>query len=218
MAVQFHPCTTFSIVGATNTGKSFFVYRLLKNKAEMFTEEPEKVLYCYSIFHDLLGRMEREIPQFQLHQGLPSKQELDDFCGEGKKHRLIVLDDLMTDITASKEMCKLVTEGCHHRHCSTITISHNIHERGRCAKTISLNTHVLVLFKSMRSVGQIDYLGRQIFPHAPHAISESYQDCVKRKYGYLVIDLSPHTSNEEYRLRTNVMPDEWPVIIYSVRD
>lgn len=183
----------------------------------MFTEEPTHVLYCYSIHQKLFDRMEVEIPNFTLHQGLPSTATLDQFCDNGDTHKLIIADDMMSDIVASKEACKLITEGCHHRRVSSLIISHNLFTQGPCAKTIALNTHILVLFKAMRSAGQINHLGRQVFPHNPRAISESYTDCMKQRHGYLVVDLSPFTINDEYRLRTHIFPDEQPTIVYSLR-
>jgi len=34
------------------------------------------------------------------------------------------------------------------------------------------------------------------------------------KYGYLLIDFSPHTE-KKYQLRTRIFPDETPTIVYG---
>jgi len=217
MALQFEPSTTFSVVGCTNTGKSFWVYTLLKSKASLFREPPKHTLYCYSIYQDLFDRMEREFENFTLHQGLPSQSTLDDFCSQDSSQKIILFDDLMISLLASKEMAKLFTEGAHHRGLSIIFISQNLYQKGAVAKTVALNIHVLVLFKSMRSTGQISHLGREIFPNSPRALVDAYLECTSEKYGYLLLDLSPHTSNDDYRMRTHIFEHQAPTIVFVPR-
>ena len=59
----------------------------------------------------------------------------------------------------------------------------------------------------MRNRSQIAHLGRELFPENPHKLLESYEDCMKTDYGYLCVDLNPHSENK-YRLRTHIFPGE----------
>ena len=134
-----------------------------------------------------------------------------------KPGSLVILDDLARSIVDSKEMEELFTMGVHHRKLSVIYINQNMYCQGKYARTINLNTHFIVLFKNPRDVSQVACLARQIdiYPTNTKAVIEVYQDCMKKKYGYLVIDLSPH-GEEEHRLRTDIFKDDATIIYKTV--
>ena len=62
-----------------------------------------QILYCYGIYQPLLDVMERDIPNFTSKQGLPSVEELDEFTMD-RRHKLIMIDDLMHKVVQNKEM------------------------------------------------------------------------------------------------------------------
>ena len=63
MVFPFLPCSSFVVSGQTSSGKTRFVYELLKHANVMFTEDPrDKTLYCYGIYQDLYREMEQSIP------------------------------------------------------------------------------------------------------------------------------------------------------------
>ena len=43
-------------------------------------------------------------------------------------------------------MQELFTKYCHHRNMTAIMVSQNVFQKGPNARTISLNTHILILF------------------------------------------------------------------------
>jgi hypothetical protein len=72
---------------------------------------------------------------------------------------------------------------------------------------MNLNTHYVVLFKSPRDVGQVANLARQMYPGKSNFVVEAFRDATREPYGYLLIDLKPETE-EQYRIRTNIFPDD----------
>jgi hypothetical protein len=72
---------------------------------------------------------------------------------------------------------------------------------------MNLNTHYLVIFKNPRDANQVATLARQMYPGRSKFVLEAFEDATKRPYGYLLIDLKPDT-DEKYRIRTNVFPDD----------
>lgn len=200
---------TLIVNGATSSGKTWWVKRLLKNANEMLSKPVDKILYFYSIYQNIYSDMEKEIENIQFCEGLPSAT---DNLFSGDTHNLIVLDDMMDVVLKSPEMEKLFTQTSHHRNISVIFITQNIFAQSKCSRTIALNTHYLVLFKSLRDLNQIMKLSSQIYPGKGSFLLESYKDATcSQKFGYLLIDLHPQSSGE-YSVRTSIFPHELPIV------
>ena len=209
--LPFEPCSSMCISGQTGSGKTQWVYRFLKQVNLMYGRDPPShILYCYGIHQDLFDAMESSIPNFYSKQGLPTAEELDDFTKD-KKHKLIILDDLMHEVMRSKEMELLFTQGCHHRKVSVIMITQNLYPGGKHARTIALNTWYLVLLKNIRDISQVAVLGRQLYPRKSRGFMQAYEDALNTIHGYFIVDMSPHSDNK-YRLRTLIFPNEESIV------
>ena len=212
MSISFAPNSLFQIVGGTGSGKSCWVFKFLKNLPSMFDGAPAmKVMYCYSIDQPLFDEMKRAIPGILFHEGLPDKEEMQELSRGG--HALLVLDDLMQEVSNSKDMVDLFCQYSHHMGISVMYVTQNLYQQGKFSRTIALNTHVLVLLKSMRNASQISCFARQLYPNRRGMLEEIYDDCMKTPYGYLIVDLNP-SSVDLYRLRTHIFPEEYPPVIY----
>jgi len=206
----FPECTSISVTGATCSGKTTWLFRLLRHKDDMFVNPPQKVLYCYGIYQPLYDVMEQNLSFITFHEGLPSEEVLNDLADENVCN-LVVLDDLMTSVTSSPEMENLFVKGMHHRHLSLIYLNQNLYCKGKHSRTINLNTHVLVLMKNPRDLTQLQCLSRQAFLGKGGFLMEAFRDATSYPYGYLVLDFSP-SGEEEYRVRTKVFPGEDTVV------
>jgi hypothetical protein len=144
-----------------------------------------------------------------MHSGLPSESTIEEFS-DGQ-HGLIILDDLMAQVVAQKDMELLFTQGCHHKQLSVIFITQNLFLQGKSARTIALNTWYLVLFKNVRDSSQVMHLGRQLYPGRGGVLVDAYNDVMKTMYNYLVVDMSPR-GDDRLRLRTRIFPNEDPII------
>ena len=194
------------------SGKSFWTFRLLREKEDMFSSPPEKVLYCYGIYQPLFDTVEKEMPFVTFHRGLPSEDMLKHLSSSNRCN-LVILDDLMDYVTASKEMESLFVKGVHHLHLTVLYINQNLYCKGKNSRTINLNTHIYVLMKNPRDLSQLLCLGRQAFLGKSSFLMETYKDATSQHYGYLVLDFSPG-AEEDYRVRTKVFPGE-DTIIYQ---
>lgn len=209
----FPECTSISVSGATCSGKTTWMFRLLRNKDVMFDKPPVKVLYCYGIHTALYDEIEQELPFISFHLGLPSVDELNELSSP-KYCNMIILDDLMESVTSSQEMEQLFTKGMHHRHLSVLYLNQNLYCKGKHSRTINLNTHIQVLMKNPRDISQLQCLARQAFLGKSRFLLEAYKDATSSPFGYLVLDFSP-SAEEEYRVRTRIFPDEDTVIYQS---
>ena len=120
---------------------------------------------------------------------------------------LVVIDDLMHELSNDPRITSLFTKGSHHRNLSVIFILQNIFHHGKELRDMSLNCHYLVLFKSPRDSSQVNHLAKQMLPGHVKYMQEALQDVTKLPYGYLLCDLKPETPND-FRLRSNIFPVE----------
>jgi GTPase SAR1 family protein len=185
---------TMNIIGPSKCGKTSLVSDLLENNETMMTPIHQKIIYCYSQFQPLFDYLETKIKNIEFVKGLPN---LDDIS-----NCLLVLDDLAQDCIDNKDIVHLFTVGSHHRNISVVLLTHNIFEKGKYMRRISLNCSYLVVFNNLRDKKQIKYLGTQLFPGEIKYFEEILQDVFsKQEHGFLIIDLLPTTLNE-FRLRT----------------
>jgi len=74
-------------------------------------------------------------------------------------------------------------------------------------RTISLNSHYMVLFKNPRDAGQFAILVRQMYPSGSKFAEEAYGNATERPFGYLFVYLKSQ-QHEDYKRRTNIFPGE----------
>ena len=199
----FNTPTTIIISGATGSGKTTWLKKVLQN-ASLFKTKPDRIVYCYGVWQDSF----KDMHEVEFRKGL-------DIPGnDGGDHMIIVLDDLMSQVVQSPSAESLFTEGSHHRNITVIFILQNLFQQGKHARTIMLNSHYIVLFKNPRDIQQVRILGRQLGQEK--AVEEAYKDCMKKPYGYLMIDLSPHNTTDDFKLKTDIFPSQ-DLVIYLPR-
>jgi len=192
------------VAGATGCGKTQFVKRLLENPEVMFNEAPESIIWCYGMHQPAYNEMAVTLPNITFVEGLPD--DLEERIDPSIRN-LVIIDDLMSEVSNNQKLTNIFTKGCHHRNLSCIFILQNIFHQGKELRNISLNAHYIVLFKSPRDSSQVVHLAKQMFPGHVKYMQEAFNDATAKPYGYLLCDLKPQTL-EDYRLRTNIFPDE----------
>ena len=126
------------------------------------------------------------LPHIEFVKGIPTALEQDSYFDVNKRN-LIVFDDQMIDASKDKRIVNLFTRGSHHRNLSVIYIVQNLFHQGKGSRSISLNSHYLVLFKNPRDKLQILTLAKQMYPGQTDFLTTTQGNC---------------------RLRTNVLPSE----------
>lgn len=205
-AVPFQSGSPMMIVGPTNSGKTCWVMRLLSY--QMFTQPVKSIMYCYGVHQKAYEEIKKKglvTSNITFRQGLPNKSDLDEMY-DGDFH-VIVLDDMMEDIVKSKEMQQLFTKYCHHLNMTAIFLSQNLFQQGPHARSISLNSHVIVLFANKRDESQIRTFARQIYPTKWKRFIEAYEKSMALEYSYLVIDCTP-SHPREIKVRSCIFPGE----------
>lgn len=193
------------ISGPSQCGKTEFVLNLLDRRYSIFEKSLDKVLWCYGIRD---GGLESVLQGkgYKTLRGLPREKDIE-------PNSICVLDDLLSESEASKEVTNMCTRAAHHKPCFIIFISQNLFPGGKEARTRSLNTHYYVIFKNPRDKLQFEVLARQISPLNSKNLIAIYEDATQNPYGYLFIDFTQECP-DDIRYRTNVL--EPPVIFYRM--
>ena len=196
-----HPFTCV-VCGPSGSGKTVFVERLLANRCEMIDPVPDKIVWSYGVRQPALESRWKGVVEFV--GGLPDVEYL-------PHNALVVIDDQMaeTDVTISN----LFTKGSHHNNQSVVYIVQNVFGKNPYMRTISLNSHYLVLFKNPRDASQATHLGKQMYPKRLRYFQEAYKDATSRAHGYLLCDLGQETP-DNVRLRTGIFPDDPEHVVY----
>ena len=200
-----HPFTCM-VAGMTGSGKTVWVQSLLQQVQTVIDQPPERIIWCYSQWQPAYTQLLMMIPTIEFVKGIPESLEDDSYLDVNKRN-LIVIDDQMIEAGKDNRIVNLFTRGSHHRNLSVIYIVQNLFHQGKGNRSISLNSHYLVLFKNPRDKLQILTLAKQMYPSETAWFIKEYEEAVRRPYGYLFVDLRS-TTTDRCRLRTNVLPGE----------
>lgn len=202
---------TAILAGPTSSGKSSLIFQLLKHRAEMINCEMKEVIYCLPPGQKIkTPAFIRNDQKVKFHSGIPDIAKITD-----GQPRLMVLDDLMSDVNT--EIMDLFCRGSHHQNISCIFIVQNIFFGGsKLFRTISLNSHYLLLTKNPRDRNQISTLATQLCPENSAGLKAAFHDATKKPYSYLLFDTSQGCC-DTIRYRTNIFPNDNPRnIVYSI--
>ncbi len=210
--------TSFNCIvsGPSGSGKTTWVKNLLTIGDQIFTESPKKVFLFYQAMQDMYIEMENMGLVHELvdvKNGLPT---LDDIFNMVNPYRdiggsLIIFDDSMNSINSDFE--QLFCNLSHHSNCSIIFLTQNLFFKDKSFRTMSLNSHYIVLMKNDRDKQQISILSKQISPNNSSFISQAYQDATKKAYDYLLLDFRQETP-PILKVRGNIFPHQFPCTVY----
>jgi len=205
MDARIHMGSSMLVCGPAGGGKTSFVIRLIESAPHTFDAKVSHVYWFYGIETAQQPLLTKK--GFITYRGLPDDFN---FC---EHNSVVVLDDLMDTAAHHAGVTDLFTKLAHHKNLLVIFIQQNLLPRHPDARTRSLNSQYIVLFRSSRDNFQIDVLGRQIYPSKKHYLLNIYMLVTQTPYSYLFIDLHQRTS-ELVRFRTHILPSEKPMFAY----
>ena len=191
---MFHIENSVSVLisGPSNSGKTFFVSKFIKNRDRLMSPPPKRIVWCYTIWQKAYDEIEAEFVQ-----GVP---DFDYFDGQPT---ILVLDDLMGQDL--EKVTKYFTRGSHHLNITVFYLVQNLFFRG--IRTISLNSQIVVLFKNPRDSGQLSFFARQAYAKHVKEIEAIFSDSTRAPHGYLLFDFRSETP-DQLRIRTGIFPED----------
>lgn len=197
---------TCIVAGATGSGKTEFVLRLLRYRDALLDPPVNRVIYSY----------ERYQSKFDEMKGVEFVKGSDYTLRRGD-NTLLIIDDQMN--VKESDLVRLFTVDSHHLNVSVIYITQNLFQQSKEYRTVALNAQYLFLFKSPRAIQQVTILASQLFPrgsNSSRAFVDAYKHATLNPFSYLMVDLKPDTP-ERLRVRANVLPNEGEPFIGDVR-
>ena len=212
--------TPFSIIlsGSSGSGKTTFLERFISNFDKITdgssTSYPTLLWFSGTDQPELFKRIKRSFHgTVRFFDSIDS--EIYSKIESKGRNSTIVLDDLMHEMSGMSDIGKLFTKGRSHLNCNVIILWQNVFPKGPEMRNLSINAQHIVIFKNPRDKSQIRFFAQQVTPGKVQSFLEAFEDCTKRSYGYLYCDFSQSTP-EEIRYKTNILPDERPVIMYKI--
>ena len=211
--LKFKSPTSILIVGPSGSGKTELTKKILLHADGVFEKSPSKIMFCYKIWQTSYDEIQRNVQNITFHQGLPSMDDITEWSSS-TGHKIVLFDDLMIESTSNSDIVHMFCVGSHHLGITIIHLVQNLFEKGlRC---VSLNCHYFILFQNYRDQLQIQTFGRQVFPGKTKYFMDSYAKATERRYGYLLVDLSPH-SEKSYQLRSRILPGQFTTVFQPVK-
>jgi hypothetical protein len=196
-----HP-TTVLLAGPTQCGKTQFLIKAVVD--HRIQPPPQRIVWVY-------GEWQQAYAQLLLD--VPSVEFVKDFTNElyesfdPRMRNLLVLDDQMENKAAHRRsgnaVTKFFTQGSHHRNLTVVYIVQNLFNKDSSMRTVSLNTHYMVLFKNPRDATQIRTLSCQMYPDNRRLLMDAYRDATDEPFGYLSVNLRPDAC-DQLRILTDV--------------
>lgn len=200
-----HPFTCM-VAGPTSSGKTVLVKSLLEHHEFNISglRKRPRIVWCH-------GQMQESCHSssiIEYREGLiDNPQDYD----------VIVIDDLMNELSDDNRLLSLFTKGSHHMKISVIFIVQNIFHQGKSMRGISLNCQYLIIMKNPRDKSQFHYLARQIYPTKSKRFIKAYEDATSEPYSYIKIDLTPLTP-DNLRVQTRILrkSKKLQVVVYEI--
>ena len=217
--VQILPPAPFSAIlcGASMTGKSTFLLKLLKAWPNIYPNDPIRKIVLihkfgnqpvYSEMQQLFG--EKLLMTSDFNEDTFEEEKV----GNPKDGMLIcILDDVLHEVSSNPLLTHLVIGGVHHLNICTFIVGHNLYaSRHVNWMTVARNVTCLILFQMPRDMTVFSTLNRQLYPgsrgknYVAEAFKMASKDQMKyndNKFTYLIVDCSVDCPNK-YRLRTGI--------------
>ena len=171
-----HPFTCIGS-GSAGCGKCVFTFKLIRHAEQVIKPPPERIIYCYGEYQKVFDNYWN----VEFHDGLPDHNDFDD-----KSRTLLVLDDLMT--STDDRVVEFFTKISHHRNLFVVYLTQNIFYKNKQSRTLSLNSHYLVLLKNARDASKVANLARQMYLGKSAFMVESFKNATSAPYGHILIE------------------------------
>lgn len=176
------------ICGASNTGKSSVVEKLVRFRDELFSgPKIDLVLYFYLIRDVEMQRRIREmVPDVKFYQGIERLEDVVREHEEEAKSRgiLLILEDLQLEAFRSESVAHVFTAYAHHLPLSAVIFTcQSPYQKGAPFQSlINRNLTHMILTNSPRLRSILPFLGREHDPTDPLLFLQIFNEAMSSKH------------------------------------
>lgn len=204
---RFRFPSTMIVSGASGSGKTMWLHRLLREANDLISEPPDRIVLCYGIFQPIYEAMMNDLPNIHLIEGCDQKSLEQQGVFDASVKTVLILDDLHQEMAGNELLSKLFCKFSHHANSMVIFVTQNLYHKGSAMRDTTTNCHYLICLAQPRDKSIMSCLARQMFPgRAPYMLS-AYEQATEEPHGYLIIDALPGTPSN-LRLRSGIFADE----------
>lgn len=191
------------IYGCVMAGKSVYIKNLIDNRDRLLSDPLDYIVYFYGERSKTVRELEAD-PIYhgiiETVEGLP--EDVSEYIKTGKRG-LHIYDDLMDDISNSKQILDLVTKKCQHHCVSWIITLQNAFHHGSERISITRSAHYLTVFNSPLDKTVPRLLASRIMPENRKAFLDIFAEATRKPYSYLFVDGRQGTPDKA-RLRSDL--------------
>ena len=156
-----HP-SVILIAGASKSGKTTLVTKLMKNRHIMFSPPPEKTYWFYTM-ESSVASIRPILPDIKFREGVPTDDTVNSII-KARRPKLMIMDD-MQDILENKAQLamlrNILTKKSHHGNLSLIFIVQNLFQPGMLPIRRQCGD-IIVMSNGTSAVGDAAQLGTSI--------------------------------------------------------
>ena len=216
--VRFPHGATHLVVGASGSGKTFRMDKILRIKNEILKNghNIRNVVFFYAAWQPMYERLKRDGFVTKWINKMPSKSEFIEAVKYFKDRggSIVVIDDFMQDV--GQDMSDIVCVCSRHYNTTTFILFQNLFHADKAARTISRNIRFLHLHKTPRDNSQVRCLASQLSPGNFKWIVDAFSAATEKPYSCFLFDFSQDCP-EELRYRSNYLPEEAPMCVWQER-
>lgn len=165
-----------TVSGSSGTGKTQWIQRFIRHHQQIIGHTFDTILFLYGEYQQLFDDIKQEHPAITWCEGFCHETVLD-VLHPDKSRKLLILDDLLNEISKDKLIESFYIRKSHHWNVSIIFTTQYLHDKH--LRLINLNTTDYVLFKSVRDVTPIRILALQMYPTKWRLFIETYMQATR---------------------------------------
>lgn len=192
------------ITGASQSGKTFWLLKLLKNRDRLIDNTFINIIYFYG--QETINLADFEEINITCVAGIPDDGDFSMYSGNINDKVLFIFDDLLIKISNNKNIAQLVLNKTHHENISVIFLSQDLFYKGSQRLTINRQAHYIVLLKTILDKQPYSIFAKKFEPNNSRIILDIFNKILNDdniEYGYVFIDGKVNTP-EKARIRYNI--------------
>lgn len=150
-----------TVSGSSGSGKTNWIQRFIRHHDQIVGFKFDTILFMYGEYQTLFDDIKKEHDHILWCEGFCHETLLDKLQPD-TSHKLLILDDLLNEISKDKLLQSFYIRKSHHWNVSILLTTQYLHDKH--LRLVNLNTTDYILFKSVRDITPIRVLGLQMYP------------------------------------------------------